>query len=873
MRASLLLACVAALCAAGVVWLLVRGEAAPRRGPGGTEAVAGADRPAAPEPPKPPQETAAALPVRTSGLVQDEERRPIPGAEVESRVWDGSGYAAADRATSGPDGRFSVGSPASTFLTLVATHPDYVRASVYTRSAESDVTITMRRGARLVVVAVSPDLVPVAGAKVRAQSVDDRWEWVRSEEIGAGATDAQGRIALGAAPEGTIRVEVDHPDYAKATDEFRVAGREPVERRIVLDRGGAVAGRVVDPAGKPVDGATVFVWGAPTRSARTDAGGNYLLSAVAQGETRIGASAKGFAPGFFGESMGWGEPVPIPVKSGQTIRGIDIELNVASFVRGRALGPDGAPLAGATVVAQVFRRGGTDDTRAESDASGVFVIGPLGARHGATGQVTLRFPGLGFPESPSFVVKRGETSDVGDVRARALGTIRGRVLDERGEPLREGAVRAASSFAPIRSDGSFELRSVPAGDVFLSVQLPGSRVWMRHPTPVRLAEGATVDGVEIRLDAPLAISGRVVTDKGAPRPSIGLIAAPAELQPPYESAVLAWAASDEKGEFRLEGLREGVYRVGLLGPWKEGKRFFRESPTPVEVRAGAKEVEFVVPVKGGFVRGRVLRHDGTAATALTLVSHRYSMFFPTSESWQGLSDLEDGKFLCEIDEPGTWAVEVRVPGAAPLTTDTFKLAEGETKDLGELRLGKGGTIRGKVRDAAGRPVPFTRINVLSPKFETNDDAPFTDLDGEFRLEGVAPGVYNVFAVSPQHPLGILRALRVEELGDHRVEIRFPPPCPLLVVVRDENGRPLPGVELSYTSEVVMNLPSKLFRQYEPPGYGEHRTNADGEISKPCFPPGDVRVTLELEGFQPETRSIRLQNAEPNRLEVVLKRAK
>ena len=49
--------------------------------------------------------------------------------------------------------------------------------------------------------------------------------------------------------------------------------------------------------------------------------------------------------------------------------------------------------------------------------------------------------------------------------------------------------------------------------------------------------------------------------------------------------------------------------------------------------------------------------------------------------------------------------------------------------------GTGGTIAGKVLDAQQRPVPYTRINILNEKLQTNDDEPFTDFDGRFGSTG------------------------------------------------------------------------------------------------------------------------------------------
>jgi hypothetical protein len=261
-----------------------------------------------------------------------------------------------------------------------------------------------------------------------------------------------------------------------------------------------------------------------------------------------------------------------------------------------------------------------------------------------------------------------------------------------------------------------------------------------------------------------------------------------------------------------------------------------------------------------------------AVRAFTLVLMRYKFFLPAGAYVSSEDDSADGTFDLVVEEPGRYALDVSATGLASHRTDSFSLEAGEVHDLGTIRLGDGGTIAGRVRDAQGRAVPFARINILNDKLQTNEQEPYTDADGAFEIAGISPGEYTVFAVSPQHPLGLVRGIKVEEAARTEVAVEFVAPAPLTVVVREaEGGGAIEGAELAFTFQAIQPLTSGLFRDKIPPGYGSHVSDAAGLIRQHSLPPGDVTLTIEAEGFRPWTDEVRLTAGEANRIEVRLKR--
>ncbi|MGQ0612634.1 MAG: carboxypeptidase regulatory-like domain-containing protein [Planctomycetaceae bacterium] len=864
MRTLLLLA--AAVVAAVVILLSARDD-------GSRRASSTGDAPARdPAPAPPPTSTESELPLWL-GRVTDAEGDAVAGATVIARdAMAGQDWLAGEergRAQSGENGRFALRAKGGGVLVAEVHHPDYERGGGWLEPTIENVVV-LRRGARVTLLVRAPDQSPLPGAKVSGATVRRSATWRYTESSVETVTDAEGRALLGGQPEGEFEVRVAHPRYAPQLLTLAVDGLTPLERVVVLEEGGRVAGRVLAPSGDPVAGARVQIMGDARHATVSEADGSYLLTAVGEEGTLLAAEAEGYGPGFFGEELGWGEAVPVQVKSGQTVRGIDIRLTLPSLVTGRLLDATDYPLAGVTV-SFVCYGGLVVGGPSVTDAGGRFVSAPAALKKPASFHLRFGAPGHTLPEVEGESLAPGERRDLGDLRAVALGRVRGQVLLLDGSPAGGGWVFGGGARGLIGAKGSFDLQGVKPGEVILTAGIAGSaegaEAKVRFEVRVTLEPGATLEGVVLRALPSLAIRGRVISSKGEPRAYAHVCCVPASAQPPYNLDECASAGSREDGTFEIRGLAEGEYAVGLAGQWPA----FAELPAPVRVRAGGPEIELVLPAKGAVVQGKVLaRLDGRPVRAFTATFLRTAFLFPEAEDWEEFENA-DGSFRYAIEEPGGWAVEITARGYASLRTESFKLREGETRDLGEIRLGDAGRIAGRVLDAAGAPVPFARIHVLSPKFETNWEAPFTDIDGRFTAAGIAPGVYTLFAVSPRHPIGMVAGVTVEEGATARADVQFAPAAPLRVTVLDEGGRPVEGADFSYTFKAVMGISSRMFRGYEPPGFGAHTTGPDGTLDKPSLPPGEVTVTIQAEGFQPESRVLQLEAGSRNQLEIRLTR--
>jgi protocatechuate 3,4-dioxygenase beta subunit len=192
-----------------------------------------------------------------------------------------------------------------------------------------------------------------------------------------GRSDADGLVIIPNLLPGQLEVEVQAPGYARwwseqCTNElsrrhfeienprwqrnfnylhFNVVAAMPTAK-IELERAVRVRGTVVDPDGKPVDGATV----APTLSdsggsisgdtrftIHTGPEGRFELSLPASNQARYNLMAH---DGSYGEERSWANGVlpPVSTKPGAELKDVQIQLTRPGTIRGRVVDENGKPI-------------------------------------------------------------------------------------------------------------------------------------------------------------------------------------------------------------------------------------------------------------------------------------------------------------------------------------------------------------------------------------------------------------------------------------------------------------------------------------------------------------------------------------------------
>ncbi len=201
-------------------------------------------------------------------------------------------------------------------------------------------------------------------------------EHFHTSDAGAVTTDADGRwradvLPTEAGPDDKLMVRLVHPDYASDRAGFSRSltveeARAGTNVQVMKD-GPPVAGRVLDPSGRPVAGAAVALGFSNSdgdcERTRTDADGRFRFGHVVVDPPRslhLGVEAAGFAPAV--KSVWVAADLPSQ----------EFRLAASKPLGGRVVDPAGHPIAGAAVKLDSF--GGTRhwSWKGETDADGRF---------------------------------------------------------------------------------------------------------------------------------------------------------------------------------------------------------------------------------------------------------------------------------------------------------------------------------------------------------------------------------------------------------------------------------------------------------------------------------------------------------------------
>ena len=604
---------------------------------------------------------------------------------------------------------------------------------------------------------------PLAGARITLQATSSTDPFVRARESHdafsfPGVTDAAGRFELRHLPAGSFDLAVRAKGFAPLTVPALAvpegSGTSDLGT-VVLAPGAAIHGVVRDPQGEPVADAEVRARGAEREGmsllpgddvppdALTAADGSFVLADLAPGRRfDLTVTHPGYGPA---SAPGVAVAAPAPVR---------IVLEPAARVSGRVAGPDGKPVAGATVTLAEEARSGSSSRvsrrMANADDEGGFSFGGV-----APGPLALsaEAPRHQTAELRGLEVKAGQELAGVDLVLPAGAAVEGRVLSPEGRPVAEAvvAVNEASRgrsvyFSPLRTaadaDGHYRIDGIAPGPHTLEVRADGFRRTRRDVD----AKGET-GGIDFQLDRGLEVSGRVIDAAGAPVAGAGVELRGAE----HDSRA---AESGEDGAFRIAGLEDGPYTL---------QAFLRDT--------GRESGETAVTVAGAPVGGIELKlaaDEGTVAgrlSGLDLSQLSRARVWADSAVERGSIDA-DGNYRIRHLRAGPTRVHASVPDTPLLAQGEVTIEPGAAEARLDLHFGGGHALSGTVL-RNGEPLAGANLVLAG---SGGGQLAATDHAGGFRFAGLDDGGYVLNVITPS---GARHSETVEISGDRtiRVEMR------------------------------------------------------------------------------------------------------
>ncbi|MET0551458.1 MAG: carboxypeptidase regulatory-like domain-containing protein [Vicinamibacteria bacterium] len=781
------------------------------------------------------------------GTVLDEQRRPVAGAAVglgfkgpqvygaEGIDIDSDRWARATVRT-GADGSFSLPVPLNR-QELAAKALGFERWVVALKQGfavgtaplpapgapAAPVVVALRRGVELGGRVVTNEGAPVAGANVFLAETGTLASTMVPMHVLLGAletlqawarTDGAGRFSVRVHP-GGHEVSVHKTGYARRTLRDQQPGAAPLE--VVLDPAASVSGRVVRADGRGVAGVrittTAEIQAFPREAVESDVDGAFAVGDLSPGLYSLFAQHPQL--GTIGSRM-----VEAPA------RDVVFALPAAGTVRGRAI--DAAtrePLRQFTIAVSPGEEGGSWEREGTVDDGG-FVVEDVPA-----GVVTLTASAEGYASGrveDVTVVADAEPAEV-EVALRADAPITGQVTDESGGPVqaavsgraKDGSASGASGADP---EGRYELRGLPAGEVELQVQARG------YATEKRTADTRQGGRVDIVLKRGLALRGEVVGD-GAPVARASVYANGAG------RGGSAYATTDERGRFTLEGLEPGRYAVSARAA--DGRHAQVED---VDASQAAALRIVLERQPTAVLTGRVvgLPSEGDALMAMVQAN---------GDGSSGTAPV-DGARRFRMEDAPAGAVTVRAEAMSMNGTQRssrpleLTLAAGsETEVVVEFPddIVIGGLV---TRD--GAPVPFAGVTFSRDDLAASGTR--ADARGAYEIVGVEPGVYAVAVTASEPQTAFATEYAVAGSGQFDIDIAGA----VLGgrVVRADTGAPVADVGVS------------LFRAGEGQSAGAASTSTQGTFTVRSLRDGAYRVVTSKSGFGQAVREVDLVRGSP-----------
>ena len=634
--------------------------------------------------------------VALEGVVVDAENRPIAGAKLLATprtdvvVFRPRSQSERNQKTTDSEGRFRfVDLTPEERMDLDVSHDDHagIRLAGVQPPTEEPLRIELKRTAVVRGRVVDESFAPVADVTVQT-NFESTGAYHYSSSPAHDQTDARGVFELQQVSPGSLVLVVGE-DLWK-TDEPPRLDVEPGEViegvEIQVSRSILLSGTVRGPGGEPAAHAeitlawTVGATGSSRSSRPADSEGRFRFGGVDEGKATLTARHP---------ALGQAQKTVQIVAPGAEV---DLVLGAGGEVVGRVLGPDGAPVEGASLTLQTDPEAIPgmpyvhNSTSELADSSGSFrFIGVVDGRY----RLTADHPDYSQRQTEPFDVEGSVVEKQLELGRGALVT--GRLMGLEFEQLGATQVWAYSGTgmrrqAVVRHDATYRMQGLAEGTWSFQAKT-GDQT--RSETLV-LESGQTEASLDFDFSGGFDLSGRVRRDGEivtAAQVMINSLDSPGQ----YSNAQV-----DFEGRFRLGGLEEGHYIFQIYS--HDGFQYRRQIEVPYP---GELEID----VRTSNVEGVVRSVDGSPLVGARIVARRADtdstdageLFARMADVHQVMADSSGAYRFANLPE-GRWTF--------------FSSHEGFAQSETTAQLAQGSDLLGI--DFALEPVQGLWLNVVAP---------------------------------------------------------------------------------------------------------------------------------------------------------------
>jgi hypothetical protein len=425
-------------------------------------------------------------------------------------------------------------------------------------------------------------------------------------------------------------------------------------------------------------------------------------------------------------------------------------------------------------------------------------------------------------------------------------------------------------------EGNYKLTNVPPGSYTVTIAAPGFASADRSgdQQTIILNKGETVENVDFALVRGGVITGRVTDPDGNPVIEEEVYVTPVDTRDPRIHYGMGNARTDDRGIYRIFGLRPGSYKVaagqqeGGFGGMRDraGHRrtYYPDAAEPsaatvIELKEAGEVPNIDITIGRAIGRysatGRIV--DGETGRPLANVPYGIQMFIDRNSSssmTNGVVSNGDGEFKWPNLEPGKYAIFFETPPTSEWRADPVHFEVIDRNVTGLIATStKGGSASGViVLEGTNDKAVYEKLikTRLSAHVMTDQPdrgmSPATTInpDGSFRVGGLQAGVLS-FGLFTDNRLKIVRIERDGVAYSRGVEIKEAEQLTgLRVVVSYANGTIRGVVKLEKGTAPADGHFGVSLRRLGENEVGPHITYSDDQ------PQVDARGQFVAEGLLP-----------------------